>query len=119
MQETLEAKQWTAGKSPESMVGVVVSYFAVLVLLHCLQAQRLLNNVRKPMQCRRMELANLERGLRSNNQPLLPPGWFLWATLPQLFVVCGYEIEVRVLGQQLHFKFLLGYQQCVHSNSSD
>lgn len=108
MLQIVEAKQWTARKSLESMVGVVVSYFAVLVLLHSLQAQRLLNNVRKQMQCRRMELANLERGLRSKKQPLLPPGWFLWATLPRLFVVCGYEIEVTVFGQQLHFKFLLG-----------
>lgn len=71
------------------------------------------------MQCRRVELANLERGFRSNKQPLLPPGWFLWATLPRLFVVCGYKIEVTVLGQQLHFKLLLEYQQWVHSNSSD
>lgn len=32
-------------------------------------AQCLLSNVRKQMQCRRMELANLERGLRGNKQP--------------------------------------------------
>lgn len=33
MLQIVEAKQWTARKSPESMVGVVVLYFAVLVLL--------------------------------------------------------------------------------------